>query len=856
MNYQRARLRLIARNLISLLLLCSAPLVAMPPRARAQQLDVTKAHAQSDSVALHQALLDLSNPWTVMCVAAHPDDEDGATLTVLRRKYGVHTVTVFSTYGEGGQNATGPELYEELGAIRARETLAAAEIQGSEAWFLALRDFGFSKSAEEAFRVWGHDEALRRLVLKIRTLHPDVIITNHDARSGHGHHQATGRLVMEAFDAAADARRFPEQLRAPDVTTWQARRLFVRVNYESGTGSRDLEEAAERDDKIITINPNERDAVRGTTYAEQALQALHRHASQGPWPQSVPKDGAPLIRYRLAREANSAVSLPGHAATFLEALHLPAELAASLAPPVIENRPLVDFATQPERVFAAILKARRERQLSARKITDKTEQPRMKLFAERMNAALAASSGINATLTPTDAVLVPNTQAAFTLTLSNKGRNAARIRAAQLHGWQQSKNIKFPSTLAPEATIERSVTMLVPKTAATNLPRAVHLYDERLFGQQVRALINVAVEDESFSLPASAQADVAQAIEIAGLSPSPLVVTPGNLNQTKSFTFNVVNHGRAPFAGRVASANAEGRASFSSPTFKLSHNESRSITLEIPGSVIGKLMLGRMQSSPQMHGGISFTIYPARTNESVTRATVPLVYSDARVAAGLRVGYVRSFDDTLRNALRALGVAAKELTIDEVRAGDLKLYDTIIIDNRGYQAHPELIEANSRLLDYTRAGGTLIVFYHKTGEWNPDPKKKRPQLAPYKIVLDSSRVTDETAPIVFTEPQSALLNFPNKIEPLDFAGWIQERGLYYPKEWDAHYSAPLATNDAGESVLRGGLLATDYGRGRYIYTSMVWYRQLRAGVPGAYRMFANMISYGHADATTDATRVR
>src|SRR5437773_4406789 len=192
---------------------------------RAQQ----ERQPSEDRVALYQALLDLTNPWTVMCVAAHPDDEDGTSLIVMRRKYGAHTVSLYSTYGEGGQNAVGPELYEELGVIRARETMAAARIQGSEPYFLGLKDFGYSKSADEAFRVWGHDEALRRMVLEIRKLRPDVIITNHSVTNNdHGHHQATARLELEAFDAAADPKRFPEQLK-DGVTTWQVQRLFVRV---------------------------------------------------------------------------------------------------------------------------------------------------------------------------------------------------------------------------------------------------------------------------------------------------------------------------------------------------------------------------------------------------------------------------------------------------------------------------------------------------------------------------------------------------------------------------------------------------------------------------------------------------
>ncbi|MBD0326681.1 MAG: PIG-L family deacetylase, partial [Pyrinomonadaceae bacterium] len=442
MKPKHISIRAALRSLL-LLLLCSA-VFSNVVITRAQQSEPltfqqqsANPDAQTERAALHQTLLDLSNPWTVMCVAAHPDDEDGATLTVLRRKYGVHTVTLFSTYGEGGQNAIGPELYEELGAIRARETQAAAEIQGSEAWFLALRDFGFSKSAEEAFRIWGHDEALRRLVLKIRTLHPDVIITNHDTKSGHGHHQATGRLVLEAFDAAADPRRFPEQLREPGVTTWQPQRLFVRVRYESGTGSKASEETAERDGKIISINPNERDAVRGSTYAEQALQALHKHASQGPWPASVPQAGAPIIRYRLAREAATAAPLPPGAQTFLEGLQLP-QTAAKLSPLTIDGQPLTSFLDQPRRVFAAILAARSESH-PTRSFNKAAEEPHLRLMNERTDRALAALSGITATLVSQNDVLVPNSSARFLLNISNEGDHAAIIQRVTFKGLGKTK---------------------------------------------------------------------------------------------------------------------------------------------------------------------------------------------------------------------------------------------------------------------------------------------------------------------------------------------------------------------------------------------------------------------------------
>src|SRR5882724_11659981 len=317
-----------------------------PTRAQKPVPAPTPATPALHKAELHQALLDLTNPFTVMCVAAHPDDEDGTTLTMLRRKFGVHTVSLFSTYGEGGQNAVGPELYEELGVIRARETMAAARIQGSEPYFLGLKDFGYSKSADEAFRVWGHDEALRRMVLKIRELRPDVIITNHDTTSGHGHHQATGRLILEAFDAAADPKRFPEQL--GQLKPWQAQRLFVRI-----FGANNKPAAT---DKVVAIDPNEVDPVRNSSFAEQALDALQEHATQGPWPKTIEDlmrmrggsgDKLPLIRYQLVREAPNTAALAADSIPLLAGLKVADSLSYHITPFKNQDAALTDFLDQP-----------------------------------------------------------------------------------------------------------------------------------------------------------------------------------------------------------------------------------------------------------------------------------------------------------------------------------------------------------------------------------------------------------------------------------------------------------------------------------------------------------------------------
>ncbi|HSS20945.1 MAG TPA: PIG-L family deacetylase [Pyrinomonadaceae bacterium] len=811
----------------------------------------TTTNATVDKAELQQALVDLTNTATVMCVAAHPDDEDGTTLTVLRRRDGAHTVSLFSTYGEGGQNAVGPELYEELGVIREQETRNAAAIQGSEPFFLGLKDFGFSKSADEAFKFWGHDEALRRMVLKIRELRPNVIITNHDTTSGHGHHQATGRLIIEAFDAAADPKRFPEQLN--QLTPWQAERLFVRV---FGANAK-----VEATDKIFAIDPNEIDPVRGTSYAEQALTALQQHATQGPWPKSmaemlrmrrVEAGKLPLTRYRLIREAAGTPPFPPSAATPLAGLELSAKLAARLAPPQIEGKPLTEFLDRPDRVLGALVdwqaafdlvpnhetaEVQSEPKVMALSAKDGT---RVLLFAHRMDRALAVASGVSLSLKSKSAVLVPNVSTSFAIVLANGGLSNVKIHELRFQGWGEGTKIPAAEELLPNTETELVVDRTTPATAKFSVPREEHLYDA-LREQTFQAVAQVEMDGVRFFVEARLQRDIAPAVEILHVSPATYVWTPGTKNQPISLTATLKNNLDSTFAGNLTIGNRRGHHFEAGRKLTLAPSETREVVLK--SSAMPADTPAPSKRSRPTPGELSIAVEPADARSEITERSVPVVYADARVAKDLHVGYVPSFDSTLAHSLAALGVDAQALSVADVQSGNLSNYQTIIIDNRGYEARHELIAANPKLLEFVNNGGTLLVFYHKDNEWNPDEKKNRPQLAPYPIVLDDKRVTDETAPITFLEPKHQLLTAPNAITQADFANWIQERGLYYPRQWDPKYAALFATNDPGEAPLTGGLLVAQYGKGNYIYTSMVWYRELRAGLPGAYRMFANMISY-------------
>jgi LmbE family N-acetylglucosaminyl deacetylase len=776
-------------------------------------------HSETDNAELHQALLDLANPWTVMCVAAHPDDEDGSTLTILRRKYGVHTVSLFSTFGEGGQNAVGPELYEDLGVIRARETMAAAEVQGSEPHFLGFRDFGFSKSAEEAFRAWGEREVLRRMVLQIRLLRPDVIITNHDTTSGHGHHQATGRTVLAAFDAAADPKQFPEQL--PQAGVWQVQRLFVRSRGEAAAGA-----------QVVTLDPNETDPVRGMTYAQQALAALHKHATQGPWPKTVPAGGARPIRYTLVKQAPNSPPLPANAKTPVDGLVLPDAVAAKLMAPTIESKPLTDFLDRRLELLVSLLSAKRRGVFTAPKEVVDTDPHRFKLMVERLNNALATVSGASVGLNSESSALVPGQEARLAAVTANSGIAEIQIKQLKFRGLGVETKLNAADKMLPGTDTSAEVKVAVPKTAALTVPSSEHLYDGRLFGEPLDVEAELMIEGVTFTVENESHMEVAPAVEIVSVEPSPYVSTPATSQKPLDFKITLKNHLPSEFRGLL---RVIGQSLETGREISLGPNETEAQNLVVRTA---------LPLTAQIRSSVAITVDQPNPKDPIAKREVPLVYADALVVSGRRVGYIPSYDQTLERALAALGVDAKKLIVDEIAKSDLSSFQTIIIDNRGYEAHQDLIPVNNRLLKYVEDGGTLLVFYHRTNEWNPNEGRGRPQLAPYPIIIGDERVTEEDAPVTFLQPKHPLLNFPNKITQQDFANWVQERGLYFPREWDPRYTAVLATNDKGEAPLKGGLLVAPYGRGNYIYTSYVWYRQLRAGLPGGYKFFANLISYG------------
>lgn len=732
-------------------------------------------------VAREQALLDLTNPFTVMCVACHPDDEDGLTLTLERRKFGARTVTLFATSGEGGQNAVGPELYDELGRIRERETVEAAAVQGSRPYFLRLPDFGYSKSGDEAMAVWekaagGHDALLRLFVAAIRDLRPDVVITNHDTKTGHGQHQATGRLLVEALAAAPDPARFPDAGKP-----WQPQSVLVRASRESA-GS-------------IVIGGAGYDAVRGLSYREIAFRALLRHATQGPWRfEMMPTETRyqPLTRPKPTSERIGSPLTQG--------LDVPRGA-------FVVGRSVLDAS-------GADLRSLLVQALTTDVVSDE--------HRPRLIAGILAVDGIDVRLGFTSVSVVAGTNATARLQVSNAG--SAPISVTEV--FLSSTNVAAVERqkIGPDGTAaassRKSIDFDLPTDALldadTRLSRPRPCaYDP--FSATPRGSSDDAFERVSGTVTVQTGGLALPVGVVAFLQVTPPVgarATPKE-DANGQWSISVANLSPRPLDVSLAADGAERRtlAPGAGTVFVIAHPPTNAVTV---------------------YGRVSAPAGPLRSLATVEARdlTVPV-----DVASGLRVGFVRSFDYTLPRTLDRLGVRSRELSVDDLRVADLSRYDTIVLDNRAYVKYPDLASVNDRLLTFVREGGTLVVFYHKRGEY-PDG------LAPYPFTIGNGRVTDENAPVTLLEPSNDVFSRPNRITARDFDGWIQERGVYFPSEWAPQYVTPMETHDPGEQDLRGGMLVAPYGKGRYVYTSIVWYRQLRGFVPGGFRIFANLISLG------------
>lgn len=760
-------------------------------------LTTSVATGQTD-VEKTEAFLDLRHDGVVMNVSAHPDDEDGATLAYYRMKFGVQTYSVFFTRGEGGQNERGPELYEELGVLRTAETERASRLQRTTPYFLNLVDFGFSKTATETFGRWGGSyEVLRRMVFAIRKFKPDVIFTNHNTIDGHGHHQAVAITLLAAFDAAADSTYFPEQLKQQGVGLWQTRKFFMR-NFGRTDRTADVVNAIED-----TSN------VRGMTYFNIAVEALKMHETQGMDRADLRRFTRGLSLYKLVRQ-NSLYDRDS--TTFFSGINFMSEPALKEVLPIRMKLDALRQDVSVDSLLSSIALVQKE----LRRLQSTAQSPLVVRMLDQwdveLQELLRVTCGIRIKASLKDTVLIPGQRVSLDVTLVP---GVCSVSATQFTVNLDSSDWMMKENLPRSSSLSINVPLVVAAGARITLPKARTLYNPIEWERRLSVSAHIQLKSgESLFLRAPVSYEVAPPEVITIRPATTRIGTDG-----KTFEYTVQNFRPVRTAGKMTASGYEGWRG-EVPEYTIARED---------GIAKGTLFVKPLGSLKEGSYNLRFATESAETDVRVRAFSV-------NIAPDVRVGVIRSYDTTLEEALNELGVRYSVLSGEDLATGDLSRWTTILVDIRAYLVREDLKTHNVRLLEYVHKGGNLIVMYQRDQEW-------KPEYAPYPIEISRKRITVEDAPVTVLRPEHPLFNAPNTITLQDWDGWIQERGLYFPSVVAPEYVHLISSRDPDEPPLSTGYLVASYGTGSYIYTSYVWYRQLKEAHPGAYRCFANMISY-------------
>jgi LmbE family N-acetylglucosaminyl deacetylase len=796
-----------------------------------------------DAGRLAHAVDRLAVTGRVLYVAAHPDDENTRLLAYLANARHLTVAYLSMTRGGGGQNLVGREQGELLDVVRTEELLAARRIDGAQQRFTRMRDFGYSKSAKETLDTWGHDEALSDVVWVVRTFQPDVIVARFDENPpNHGHHTASAVLAREAFAAAADPKRFPEQLTG-GVAAWQATRLVRNV---SSFRDEPPPEGA------WALDVGTYDTRLGLSYGELAALSRSQHQSQG---FGVPGDrGAVVERF---------VTLAGPAPKddLLDGVTLGWERFGAEAGPVVraidEARKLLT-RDEPDRALPALLAAHAA-------LESLPDAPRVRDARASLAQVLAAVTGLFVRATSPRPGVVPGQPVELSVeVVLRRPVDVKLVRLAFPDGTLQ----EIGAALAPvdrkifkrEITVPAAAPISVPYwLEEQSLPGRQRVADARRIGEPrgpapLRVTATLEASGRTFRIDAPVQYMWTDPVRGERLRET-LVVPPATVTPMRDAA--MARNGRAaPVALRVRSARdaVKGRVTLSAPpgwrvdpaaipVDLAKAGDEALVRFDVtpkPGSAAAELtpaveidgkswsVLAHVIDHP--HIPVQVVLQPARIR------VVPL---QAEIPDGL-IGYVEGSGDTVADDLSHVGLAVATLDDEALRSADLSRYRAIVIGIRAYNTRDAVRSQHERLMRYVEAGGTVVVQYNTQSRLGP----LEGAIGPYPLEIGRGRVTDERATLTALDPAHEILTTPNRIEPSDFDGWVQERGLYFAATWDPRYVPIFAAADAGEEPLTGGLLFARHGKGRYVYTGLAFFRQLPAGNPGAYRLFLNLLGAG------------
>jgi LmbE family N-acetylglucosaminyl deacetylase len=899
-RWLKTRFRGCSRRMRRQFLPCWLALVLIPALAQTasdKNSPVDPLPQDTGVAGLKEMLLRLHTTARLLHTTAHPDDEDGGMLTLESRGKGVTAELLTLNRGEGGQNKVGSNLFDVLGVLRTLELTASDRYYGVQQRFTRVADFGFSKTADETFQKWqGHDIALSDMVRVIRTFRPDVIVSRFGGsdRDGHGNHQASGILSREAFRAAADPNRFADQIKE-GLLPWQAKKLYIDnvCPFRSN-------ECAEKN-YTIKLSTGDLNPALGMTYIQFAMQGLKHQLSQGAGGWSV--DAGPHYAfYRLVDSVlPPTVDKDGHEKDFFDGIDTTLSAFAErlregkkkvpfLSPALTNLQTLIEQATATAdsdrtRTTDALLTglqnatklideidksslAREAKNVLLADLSTKREQ-----FEEAANLAAGIQLEVSA-----DVPVAPDAEGAFmavpghtfdVTAVLTKGNGAAvkqveldlppEWTARQISAQPANQMTKFQVTVSgaqytrpywhrddPEIdsvnTVDEARYATLPFPPPPVQAHAVYT----LNGHQgiVRAVCMVKYKEPDGTEGKRALA-VAPPFSIA-LEPATAVIPTSHAGKTE-ITIGIRSN--------------------------IATSEDGQLRLELPKSWSAQPAVERITfAHPQESKDLHFQLVPADLHEGhyqikarldyqgksynlgytvVTRSDLDTFYYyqpaiqrvsivNVNVPRDLKVGYIMGAGDDIPTVLKQLGMNVTLISADQLATADLSSYGTIVLGIRAYDTEKDVAANNKKLLDYMAAGGTLVVQYNTSvGDFNSG------HFTPYPAQLSRARVSVEEAPVDILAPDDDIFHYPNQITAKDFDGWVQERGLYFMDQWDEHFKPLLSCHDPGEEPQKGGLLLAKYGKGTYVYTGYAFFRQLPVGVPGAIRLYVNLLSAGH-----------
>jgi LmbE family N-acetylglucosaminyl deacetylase len=807
--------------------------------AASQLIRGCSAAEQPPGAAILQELKSFRELGSVLHVGAHPDDENTQLITYFARGRGFRTAYLSITRGDGGQNVLGPEFDEELGLIRTNELLAARRLDGGQQFFTRAIDFGFSKDYAETLKIWDREQVLSDVVRVIRTFQPDVIVTRFSIEPGatHGHHTASAVLALEAFRRAGDPKAFPDQLKG-DIVPWQPKRIVVNSGGRGGQRGAAVQQDVGGTDPVLNQSFGE---IAGRS------RAMHKSQGFGDFGNRGGGGGGPRME--------SFQHLAGDQAT--KDLFDDIDTTWNRVPGGAEIGRLVDDAINnfktddPSASVPALLAIRSKlAELPANRLLDEKRR--------KLDQLLQHCLGLTVETVAQPAEVVPGEELKLTC--------KAAVQSKQPVKWIA---VAFPTAFTglklsagnPET---RQLTQTLP--ANTELTQPYWLREAHIPGlyrvadpSQIGQPLNPPTFPVKYVFEVGGQKltipDEPVAAEIAkNQQARPLeVVSPVSL----SFNFEVQLFkpgATRPVEVEVSAIrdNVSGQLKLTAPSEWRVEPESQPFTLAKIGD---RKKLTFSITAPAHPGSASIAAvaqvggknYDNRRAE-INYAHIPhlLLQPPARLHAvslelemrGKTVGYLAGAGDSIAESLEQIGYTVKRLTGDDLTEQGLQGLDAVVVGIRAFNTRSDLAPHLANLFKYVENGGTLIEQYNRPNGLKTD------KLAPFDLQISQLRVTDENAAMTLLAPDHAVLNKPNKITSADFEGWVQERGLYFPDRWGEQFTPILACNDQDEAALKGGILVAKYGRGNFVYTPLAWFRQLPAGVPGAYRLFANLVSLG------------